>query len=498
MNTAFRNAEVPLSHIDCLYIDGQWVKPLSGAMIDVISPATEQLYMQVADAGEEDINRAVAAARKAFDCGGWPQLKHSERAAYLKAMAREVDRRAADIAQIWPNEMGIVHAIAAAFAGTIGGVYDYYAGLADSFVFEERFDHPPGGGELALLVREPVGVVGAIIPWNAPINIMAYSIAPALLAGCTLIIKSSPEAPGAGYIMAEVAAAVGLPPGVLNVVTADRGPSEALVRHPDVDKIAFTGSDIAGRKIAAICAERVARCTLELGGKSAAVIMDDYDIATAAQSIGSFSCFLSGQVCSSLTRIIVNRKRHDQLVEALAAVYKAIPIGDPFDPATQLGPLASRRQRDRVEQMVNQAVADGGQLAVGGKRPSQLEKGFYFEPTVFANVSNNDRIAREEVFGPVLCVIPADNEEHAIALANDSIFGLNNSVFTHDVDRAYAVARRLRSGTVGHNVFRSDMRIGFGGFKQSGIGRQGGVDGLRAFLENKTVILDEVPSHLKG
>jgi betaine-aldehyde dehydrogenase len=341
-------------------------------------------------------------------------------------------------------------------------------------------------------------VVGAIVPWNAPINIMAYNIAPALLAGCTVVLKSSPEAPASGYIMAEIAEAIGLPPGVLNVVTADRGPSERLVRHPGVDKIAFTGSSAAGKRIAALCTERVARFTLELGGKSAAVVLDDYDVETAAKTIAGYCCFLTGQVCSALSRVIVTRARHDRLVEALGATFKAVKIGDPFDAATGMGPLAMRRQRDRVEHLVSQAVTDGVTLASGGHRPAHLDRGFYFEPTVFGNVDNHSTIAQDEVFGPVLCVIPARDEAHAVELANDTIYGLNNSVFTKDADRAYAVARQLRSGTVGHNVFRSDMMIGFGGFKQSGIGREGGVDGLRPYLENKTVILDDLPSHVKG
>ena len=291
--------------------------------------------MRVADAQEADIDRAVSAAREAFDRGPWPRHTHAERAAYLRAMAGKLDERVADIADIWPNEMGMVHSIARAFAGTISGVYDYYAGLADTFAFEERFDHPPGGGRVALLVREPVGVVGAIIPWNAPINIMAYNIAPALLAGCTVVLKSSPEAPASGYIMAEIAEAVGLPPGVLNVVTADRGPSERLVRHPGVDKIAFTGSSAAGRRIASLCGERVARYTLELGGKSAAVVLDDYDVESAAKAIAGYCCFLTGQVCSALSRVIVTRKRHDQIVEALGATFKAVKIGDPFEASTR-------------------------------------------------------------------------------------------------------------------------------------------------------------------
>ncbi|AKH70332.1 NAD-dependent aldehyde dehydrogenase [Spongiibacter sp. IMCC21906] len=496
MNTKISHAEVPLAHPDCLFIDGAWVKPLSGKMFDIKSPATEALYMQVAEASEDDINLAVTAARNAFDSGPWSQMTHAKRASYLRAMADELAKRSDDVANIWPNEMGIVHAVAGAFSATIPDVYRYYADLSESFPFEEAFPNPPGGGEIALLVKEPVGVVGTIIPWNAPINIMAYTIAPALLAGCTVVLKSSPEAPGGGYIMAEIAEAIGLPAGVLNVVTADREASERLVRHPGVDKISFTGSNVAGRKIGAICADRIARCTLELGGKSAAVILDDYDLKEAAEAIGSFSCFLSGQVCSSLTRVIVTKDRHDEFVAALTAVYANIKIGDPFDPETQLGPLVSERQLARVEEYIEIAKNEGATLAFGGERPADLDQGFYIQPTLFSNVGNDFRIAREEVFGPVLCVIPAENEEHAIELANDTVFGLNNSVFTNNIDRAYAVARQLRSGTVGHNVFRSDMMIGFGGFKQSGIGRQGGVAGLAAYLENKTVILNDIPSHV--
>jgi acyl-CoA reductase-like NAD-dependent aldehyde dehydrogenase len=488
---------VPFSNPSGLFIGGEWVEPSTRARIDVISPATEEVYVSVADAQEADIDRAVNAARSAFDKGPWPRMTHVERAGYLRAIAGKLTERAADIAQIWPNEMGILHSFANAFAGTIGSVYEYYAGLAETFPFEERHDNPPAGGAVAMLVREPVGVVGAIVPWNAPINIMAYNIAPALLAGCTIVVKSSPEAPGSAYIMAEIAASVGLPPGVFNIVTADRDNSERLVRNPGVDKIAFTGSSAAGKRIASLCVERMARFTLELGGKSAAVILDDCDIEAVARSLTGAACAMTGQICSSLTRIIVTRGRHDALVEALSAAFRAVHVGDPFDPASGMGPLATGRQRARVEGFIAKAIAEGARLAVGGRRPEHLQRGYYIEPTVFADVDNNSTIAREEVFGPVLSVIAARDEENAIELANDTIYGLNNSVFTRDAERAYAVARQLRSGTVGHNAFRSDMSIGFGGFKQSGVGREGGVDGLRAYLEGKTIILDAAPAHVR-
>jgi betaine-aldehyde dehydrogenase len=479
-----------IRNADRLFIDGDWVAASTGRMIDVIAPATEDLFLSVAEAGVADIDRAVAAARHAFDRGPWARMTPVERAKYLTAIGDEMDRRSDAIARIWPNEMGIIHGIASAFAGTIGSVYRYYAGLGDTFAWEERFDNPPLGGSYALITNEPAGVVGAIVPWNAPVNITAYKVAPALLAGCTVVLKLSPEAPGTGYLLAEIAEAVGLPAGVLNVVTADREASERLVRHPDVDKIGFTGSSAVGKRIASICGERVARCTLELGGKSAAVILDDYDVGKAADAIVGPACAMSGQICSSLTRIVVTRGRHDQLVEALSANFQSVVLGDPFDPSTGLGPLAMERQRDKVEGMVNDAVRAGNKLVTGGKRPAHLNRGFFFEPTIFADVDNNDVIARDEIFGPVLSVIPARDEAHAIEIANDTVYGLNNSVFTNDAERAYSVARQLRSGTVGHNSWRSDMSIGFGGFKQSGIGREGGVNGLRAYLEPKTIIMD--------
>jgi aldehyde dehydrogenase (NAD+) len=494
-NATARRSEVPFGHHDHFFIGGSWVKPSTDARLDVITPATEELYVSVAEAKEADINAAVAAAREAFDRGPWPRLSHAERANYLREISKKVAERAEDVAQIWPNEMGILYPVAQAMAPTTSHHYDFYAGLADTFPWEEPH-HPAGGGDVGLLVREPVGVVAAIIPWNGPILLIAHKLAPALIAGCTVVIKASPEAPGAAYIMAEIAEEVGLPPGVVNVVTAEREVSEALVRHLGIDKVTFTGSSAVGRRIASIMADRIGRYTLELGGKSAAVILDDYDIETAARSLAAPACFLSGQVCSSLTRIVVSRKRHDQLVDALAASFGTMRPGDPFDPASQLGPVAMRRQRDRIEGLIAKGREEGARLAVGGGRPKHLNRGFYIEPTVFGNVDNNSTLAREEIFGPVLSVIPADSEEHAIEIANDTIYGLNNSVFTNDTDRAYSVARQLRSGTVGHNVFRTDFSIAFGGFKQSGIGREGGVEGLLPYLEAKTVILNGRPSHI--
>ena len=484
-------------HRDRFFIGGEWVAPSSDATIDVIDSTNEEVYYTVAGAAADDVSRAVAAARHAFDEGPWPRLTHAARAEYLRALGAGLLEHNDELAQLWPRESGTLYKVSQ-FAGRIGSrALDSYAALADTFPFEERCQ-PTNGGEFGLLVREPVGVVGAIIPWNAPVALICHKIGPALLAGCTVVLKSAPEAPGEGYVFAEVAEQIGLPPGVLNVVTADREVSELLVRDPRVDKITFTGSTAAGRRIASLCGERIARCTLELGGKSAAVVLDDMDLETAAQTLARAECALSGQVCSSLTRIIVSEARHDELVDALAAAFSAVRVGDPFDEATQMGPLVAERQRDRVEGYIAKGIEEGARLAAGGGRPKDLDRGWYVEPTVFGNVDNSWTIAREEIFGPVLSVIPAADEQDAVRIANDTIYGLNASVFTNDADRAREVAGQLRSGTVGHNAFRTDFGMSFGGFKQSGIGREGGKEGLLPFLETKAVILEGTPAAYGG
>jgi aldehyde dehydrogenase (NAD+) len=486
-----------LRHLDRFFIGGEWVAPSSEATITVTDSATEQEFFSVAEAQAADVGRAVESARQAFDAGPWPRLTHAERAEYLRAIAAGLRKRGGEVGDIWPRESGVLHRIAKSAAEGAARKFEYYASLADTFPFEEEA-RPTAGGEFGLLVREPVGVVGAIIPWNVPMTLISNKVAPALLAGCTEVLKSSPEAPGEGYVLAEIAEEVGLPPGVLNVVTADRDVSELLVRDARVDKITFTGSTAAGRRIAAICGERIARCTLELGGKSAAVILDDIDLETVARTIAGAECFLSGQVCSSLTRIVVSRHRHDELVDALSSTFSQVRVGDPFDPETQMGPLASERQRDRVLGYIEKGAHEGATLATGGGRPAHLERGWFVEPTVFGNVDNGATIAREEIFGPVLSVIPADDERDAVRVANDTIYGLNASVFTNDIERARGVAGELRSGTVGHNAFRTDFGIAFGGFKQSGIGREGGTEGLHPFLETKTVILEGRPGRYRA
>ena len=479
-------------HADRFFIDGDWVAPSSDAQITVVNPATEEVFVKVAEARAADVERAVSAARAAFDRGPWPRMSHKERAGYLREIAKRLSLHTDRLADLWTGEVGIVRGLAGAFLAGAPAAFESYAALADSFPFQERRT-PQMGGNVGYLVREPVGVVAAIVPWNFPLLLAVHKIAPALLAGCTVVLKLSPEAPTSGYVIGEIAQEVGLPPGVFNVLTAEREVSELLVRHPGVDKVSFTGSVAAGKKIGAICGERIARCTLELGGKSAAVVLDDYDLDMAADTLSSATPLVTGQVCAALTRVIVSKHRHDRLVDALAARFGSVKVGDPFQQDTAMGPLAMARQRDRVEDYIASGVKQGAQIATGGGRPPHLRRGFYIEPTVFGHVGNEMTIAREEIFGPVLCVIPAKNEADAVTLANDSPFGLNASVFTHDADRAYRVGRELRSGTVAHNAFRADYSIAFGGFKQSGIGREGGAEGLMPYLETKTLILDAEP-----
>jgi aldehyde dehydrogenase (NAD+) len=486
-----------LHHPERLYIGGKWTVPSTQSMIDVVSPTTEKVSARVAEAKPADVAAAVAAAREAFDHGPWPRMTHAERAGYLRAIAREVAQRSTDIARVLPNETGILHTFASAGAQDLARVYEYYAGLAESFPFvDRRVPGPAGGGGVGLLVREPVGVVATIIPWNGPATLIAYKISPALLAGCTVVVKLAPEAPTSGYLVAEAIEAAGLPPGVVNVITADREASESLVRDPRIDKISFTGSSAVGKRIAAICSDRVARYTLELGGKSPALLLDDYDVGKAAAALARATIVLTGQVCYSISRVIVDRSRHDDFVDALSQCFREVRVGDPYEAGTQMGPLAMRRQRERVESYVAKGRAEGATLVTGGGRPKDLDRGFFIEPTVFANVRNDSTIGREEIFGPVISVIAADGEAQAVEIANDSVYGLNASVFTNDSARAYRVSRQLRSGTVGHNGVRTDPSIAFGGFKQSGVGREGGAEGLLPYLETKTVLLDSDPGTL--
>lgn len=478
-----------LRHPDRFFIGGAWVAPSSPSRIDVRDSASEEVFLSVAEAQVEDVDHAVDAARRAFDEGPWPRMPHAERADWLEKIAEAWATKTEALAETWTREAGVLHALAKRAVHAPAFTFRAHAKYAETFAWEEA--HVSQDRKRSLLVREPVGVVGAIIPWNAPYSLVAYKTAAALICGCTVVAKGSPEAPSAPYLLAEICEEIGLPEGVYNVLTADREVSERLVTKPGVDKISFTGSTAAGRRIASLCGNRIARCTLELGGKSPAIILDDYDLDTAAKSLAQSALALNGQVCSSLTRLIVSKGRHDDFVDALAGRIGKVAVGDPFEKTSQLGPLAMARQRDTVESYIAKGRQEGARVATGGGRPAHLERGYFVEPTVFAGVENGATIAREEIFGPVLTVLPAEDEEHAIQIANDTNYGLNSSVFTNDPERAYAVGRRIRAGTVGHNAFKTDFTIAFGGFKQTGIGREGGTEGLHPYLEAKTMIFDE-------
>lgn len=484
---------VHVAHPEQLYIGGQWVRASSGRLIDLISPDTEQVVARVAEADAADMDAAVAAARAAFDHGPWPSTPPAERIAAFRRMVAHLQGRVEELARAWTAQMGGL----ASFAGPMHAgsvmVLEQIAGFAENFAFVEQ--RPSMGAAAGFVVHEPVGVVAAIAPWNGPFGIMANKVAYALLAGCPVIMKPSPETPLEAYIIAEAAEAAGLPPGVVNLVTGHRDASDHLVCNHGVDKVTFTGSTVAGKRIASVCGERIARCTLELGGKSAAIVRDDFPIEIAAKMLAGTITLMSGQVCAMLSRVIVPRARHDELAEAIAAEMKQVVIGHSGDPATQLGPLAMERQRDRVEMYIAEGrkVAD---LVTGGARPAHLNRGYFIEPTLFANVPNDSRIAQEEIFGPVLSLIPAEDEEDMIRIANDSQFGLNGSVLTQDVDAAYRIGRRVRAGSFGQNGLRMDFGLPYGGFKQSGIGREGGPEGLLPYLEVKTLLLDGVPSAL--
>jgi aldehyde dehydrogenase (NAD+) len=306
-----------------------------------------------------------------------------------------------------------------------------------------------------------------------------------------MVLKASPETPLDAYILAEICEDAGLPPGVLNMVVGHREASEHLVRNEGVDKVSFTGSAAAGKKIATIMAGRMGRYTMELGGKSAAVVLDDMDVGTAVRNLTGGICLMSGQVCAALTRVVVPKARHDEYADAFVAAFKAVKAGDPYDPTTNIGPLTSARQLDRVMGYIDKGKQGGAKLATGGGRPAGLNRGYYVEPTLFTNVDNKSVIAQEEIFGPVICLIPSENEQDAIRIANESVYGLGGAVMTNDPDRAYQVARQIRTGNIAQNEFKLDLSIAFGGFKQSGLGREGGTEGLLPYLETKTMFLND-------
>jgi len=484
---------VSIRHPDKLYIGGEWVDAKSGKMLEIVNPNSEEVVARVAEAGKDDMDRAVAAARKAFDEGPWPTTPPAERGRMLRQLAERLKARSGELEKAWTAQIGGLPGMAVGVVMNGNMTLDAIAELGDSFKWSEQRK-----GQMVdtiVIAREPVGVVAAIAPWNAPYMIMISKVAYSLISGSTVVMKPSPETPLEAYIIAEEAEAVGFPAGVINLVPSDREAADHLVNNPGIDKVTFTGSTLAGKRIAEVCGSRIARYTLELGGKSAAIIRDDYSIEAAAGLLGNTITMLSGQICAMLSRAIVPKARHDELAEAIKGVMEGVKIGRSEDPDTQLGPLAMKRQLERVEMYIEEGKKSAD-LVTGGNRPAHLNKGYFIEPTLFANVDNKSRIAQEEIFGPVLCLIPAEDEEDAIRIANESNYGLHGSVLTNDSEAAYKISRRIRTGVFAQNGLKMDWGTPFGGFKQSGIGREGGEEGLWPYVETKTVLLDGAPSAL--
>ncbi len=468
---------------DQLYIDGAWVKPAGTGSIDVIHAATEEVMGRIPEGTAEDVDRAVAAARRAFP--GWSQTAPAQRGKYLLELSAALGARREEIGRTIAGEVGMPLPLSLGIqAGLPAVTAGSFAGILSEYDFEERVGN-------SLVVKEPVGVVGCITPWNYPLHQILGKVAPAFAAGCTVVLKPSEVAPLNAFILAEILEQIGLPKGVFNLVTG-YGPvvGEALAAHPDVDMISFTGSTRAGKRVSELAAQSVKRVALELGGKSANVILDDADLEQAV-SAGVADCYLnSGQTCSAQTRMLVPRARHDEAVAVARRVAESFTPGDPFAEGTKLGPLVSETQRERVRAHIRRGIEEGATLVTGGAEPPEgLEKGFFVRPTVFANVRNDMTIAREEIFGPVLSILPYQDEDDAVRIANDSPYGLSGGVWSKDPERAQRVARRLRTGQVAVNGGRFNPLAPFGGYKQSGRGREFGKWGLEEYLEVKSMQL---------
>ncbi|MGH9137747.1 MAG: aldehyde dehydrogenase [Acidimicrobiales bacterium] len=472
---------------DKLYIGGEWVQPAGSGTIEVISPHTEAVIATVPDGTPADMDRAVEAARRAFDEGPWPRLAPAER---LEIVQRFADRYAAgmmELAQVITDEMGSPITFSQlAQTPTPWMMLNAFIAMGRELEWEQ--ERAGVFGSNVIVRREPVGVVAAIAPWNVPQFTTMSKLAPALVSGCTMVIKPSPETPLDMYVVAEWLQEAGVPEGVVNVVPAGREAGEHLVRHLGVDKVAFTGSTAAGQRIASICGEQLKRFSLELGGKSAAIVLDDADLDATIEGLKFASLMNNGQACVAQTRILASRSRYDDVVDALAQTVEGITIGDPADPATEVGPLVAERQQERVEKYIALGQEEGARVVAGGSgRPAGFDKGWYVQPTVFADVDNKMRIAQEEIFGPVLAVIPYDDVDDAVRIANDSDYGLAGSVWTADAEVGMDIARRVRTGTYGINQYLIDFNAPFGGYKHSGVGREFGVEGLEHYFELKTI-----------
>jgi aldehyde dehydrogenase (NAD+) len=472
---------------DKLYIGGEWTDPATSDRIEVISPHTEQVVGSVPEASVADVDKAVAVARETFDRGDWSAAPPADRIAAVQRFSDVYAGRMDDMAKIVTEEMGSPISFSSiAQAPAPWMMLNSFIGVAQNYPWEEERAGVFGN---VVVRREPVGVVAGIVPWNVPQFVTMSKLAPALLAGCSIIVKPAPETPLDSYLMAELLDEAGIPKGVVSFLPAGREVGEHLVRHPGIDKVAFTGSTAAGRRIAAICGEQLKRYSLELGGKSAAIVLDDADLEMTMGGLKFASLMNNGQACVAQTRILASKKRYAEVVDALGAMVGSMQIGDPSDPATEIGPLVAQRQQERVEKYIALGQEEGARVVVGGNGPPDgFDRGWYVQPTVFADASNDMRIAREEIFGPVLTVIPFEDTADAVRIANDSEYGLAGSVWTSDIDQGMDIARRVRTGTYAVNQYNMDFNAPFGGFKGSGVGREFGPEGVDHYTELKSII----------
>ncbi len=469
-----------------LLVGGSWVPPRSTAKIDVVEAHTEQVLARVPEAGADDVDAAVRAARTAFDESGWPSSPLEDRIDTLERIIAGMESRFDELAQIITYETGCT--LGFSKLGQVGAPIDTMRSFIDVARTHPREQRRDGRYLPWVLRREPVGVVGAVVAWNVPLVLIATKLAPALLAGCTIVLKVAPEASLDAMVLAEIVEAVGVPEGVVSVLTGGVAAGKALVAHPGVDKVAFTGSAAAGRSIAEECGRQLKRVGLELGGKSATIVLDDADLDVVGAGLRYTSFVNNGQACAAQTRVLASAARYDEVVDVVGSVTAGLKVGDPFTKGTAIGPVVSDRQRDRVRNYIDLGIEEGARLVTGGSEaPPGLDTGWFVQPTVFADVTNDMRIAREEIFGPVLVVIPFDDVDDAIAIANDSEFGLAGSVWTVDAERGLDVGRRIRTGTFGINGYAPDPLMPFGGFKASGIGREWGEAGLDEYVELKGI-----------
>ncbi len=469
------------------FIGGEWAKPWGTQHIFVTAASTEEPVGSVPEGANADIDAAVAAARAAFDDpSGWSSWTAEDRAQALERLAAALESRSEEVAHRVSLQNGMPISIALATEAVFPAVLArYYAGVIRQTALAE--DRPGLLGGTIHILSKPVGVVGAIVPWNFPQALTMFKLAPLLAAGCTVVIKPSPETVLDSLLLAEAIIEADLPPGVVNIVPGGRELGAYLVEHPGVDKVAFTGSTAAGRTIARRCGELLRPVTLELGGKSAAIILDDAELSDAAEALFGATLLNNGQTCFLGTRVLAPRARYDEILELFAGLAGALQVGDSLDPATQIGPMVSARQRERVEGYIQKGRAEGARLVAGGGRPADHDRGWFVQPTIFADVQNNHTIAREEIFGPVLSVIPYDGVDDAVAIANDSEFGLGGSVWTNDTEHGQAVAERVQTGSIGINHYMTDPAAPFGGVKQSGLGRELGPEGLTAYLQLQSI-----------